>query len=344
MKRINIVVLVLFSILLIINNSCQCSREKSKKGIAEVKPENSEVKIHIERFEKDLFSISPDSVNQAIPRLKAKYGEFFDIFNYVLKLGSSNDPKYPGVLKKFITDYFETLSYNKVMEVYPNLEKLSLDLNNAFTTYKEYFPNKRIPRVYTWVSGWNQQVVTTDTILGIGLDLFLGRNCEFYFNLQLANYIHYTFQREYIVPECIKTWGKTQFDFNDSACNVLGKVLYEAKIQYFAKKILPTTPDSLLYGFTPNQLKWCISNKEKMWTYLVEHKMFFLTDLMTIKKLAEPAPFTVYFTNESPGRATIWLGQKIIEAYMKNNPEITLPQLMQESDYQKILRKSNFKP
>ena len=81
-----------------------------------------------------------------------------------------------------------------------------------------------------------------------------------------------------------------------------------------------------------------------MWTYLLEHKLLFSTDYMTIRKLVYPAPFTVYFTNESPGRSVVWIGYKIIEGYMENNKDVTLLQLMQESDYQKILRKSNYKP
>jgi len=344
MRRTSSIATIIFFTTMVIISSCQCNREKKGQISATSLVKRTEVKIHIERFEKDLFSISPDSMSLAILNLKAKYGELFDIFNYALKLGSPKDPRYPQALKKFITDYFENLSYNKVIDVYPNLDNLTNELNKAFTTYKEYFPDKRVPRVYTWLSGWNRAVVTSDTILGIGLDLFLGRNCEFYTELQLAKYIRYTLQREYIVPECIKTWAITQFEFKDSAYNVLSKMLYEAKIQFFAKKILPDTPDSLLFGFTTNQVKWCDNNREQMWTYLVEHKMLFSTDLMTIKKLVDPAPFTLYFTKESPGQATVWLGYKIIEAYMNNNKEIKLPQLMEEKDYQKILRKSNFKP
>lgn len=344
MKRTNALISVILFVSVFIISSCQNNREKKGSVQVGTKEPKQVVNLHIERFEKDLFSINPDSVKEAVPMLKNKYGEFFEIFNFVLKLGAPKDPRYTELLKKFITDYFENLSYNKVIEVYPNLDKLTSDLNMAFTNYKEYFPGKRVPRVFTWISGWNQSIVTSDTILGIGLDLFLGKECEYYSNLGLAKYIRYTLQKEYIVPECIKTWGNTEFEFKGAENNVLNNMLYKAKIWYFAKKILPQTPDTLLFGFTPGQLKWCNNNKEQMWTYLVEHKMLFSTDLMTIKKLIDPAPFTLYFTKESPGTAAVWLGYKIIEAYMKNNTNVSLPELMQEKDYQMLLRKSNFKP
>ena len=58
----------------------------------------------------------------------------------------------------------------------------------------------------------------------------------------------------------------------------------------------------------------------------------------------EETPFTKQFGNDSPGRLGIFLGWKLIQSYMKNNPEVTLPELMQISDYQKILNNSKFKP
>ena len=73
-------------------------------------------------------------------------------------------------------------------------------------------------------------------------------------------------------------------------------------------------------------------------------KLLFSTDLLTINKLVNPAPFTVFFTRESPGKAVVWVAYKVVEAYMKKNKEVTLPQLMRERDYQKILRMSKFKP
>jgi hypothetical protein len=224
------------------------------------------------------------------------------------------------------------------------LNELSDQLTAAFSNYKEYFPEKRIPHIYSCISGWNQSVVTSDTILAIALDKYLGRHCDFYERLQFEHYMRYTMQREYIVPDCMKAWGYTTFEFRDSANCLLNNILYEGKIAYFINKMIPEAHDTIIFGFTPAQLKWCTNNSEQMWTYLVEHKLLFSTNNLTIRKLVYPAPFTSYFTQESPGRAAVWLGYKIVNAYMKHNVDVSLSQLMQETDYQKILRMSNFKP
>lgn len=327
-------------------SSCKCDREKKKDAVqdkqASVVHENV---IEIKRFEKDLFSINIDSVPEYVPVLKAKYREFFDIYNYkIIQLGSADDPKYPESLKNFVTDYYMNMNYQRVIKTFPDVKQLENDLNAAFKNYRMEFPNGTVPSVYTCISGWNQSVFTSDTIMGIALDKYLGVDCEFYEKLGIANYMRYTLDKPYITSDCMRNWGYTEFAFNDSASSVLSNMLYEGKIMYFVKSMLPEVHDTIVFGYTPDQLKWCNKNKGEMWSYLVEHKMLFSTDYMMLRKLFFAAPFTAYFTKESPGKAAVWLGYKIIESYLEANKDVTLHQLMQDKDYQKILRKSNFQP
>jgi uncharacterized protein YjaZ len=81
-----------------------------------------------------------------------------------------------------------------------------------------------------------------------------------------------------------------------------------------------------------------------MWQYLIEHDLLFVTDQFTIRKLIDEAPFTSYFTNQSPGKAGVWLGFRIVESYMNRNPEIKLEDLMKNTDFQKILEDSKYSP
>lgn len=326
--------------------SCKCNREKNINRAQDSTVTSVQGKpIEIIRFEKDLFSINIDSVPGYIPRLKSKYREFFDIYNYkILQLGSSDSPKYSELLKGFITDYYMNLNYQRVLSVFPDVKQSESELTAAFRIFKEEFPNGKIPRVYTCLSGWNQSVFTSDTLMGIALDKYLGRDCEFYEKLGIAKYMRNTLDKAYITSDCMRNWGYTSFYFNDSASNVLGNMLYEGKIMYFVKKMVPEKDDTIVFGYTPDQLKWCKKNTGEMWSYMVEHKMLFSTDYMMLRKLFFAAPFTNYFTNESPGKAAIWLGYQIIESYMKANKDVTFQQLMEDTDYQKILRKSNFQP
>jgi uncharacterized protein YjaZ len=121
-------------------------------------------------------------------------------------------------------------------------------------------------------------------------------------------------------------------------------MIYEGMLMYFTSQVLPNHPDSLIFGFTPNHMKFLKSNEKYMWTYLIEHKQLFSTESFAIQRFIGDAPFTQGFPNESPGRAVVWIGYRIVKEYMNRNKEVTLAMLMNERDYQKILNRSKYTP
>jgi len=50
------------------------------------------------------------------------------------------------------------------------------------------------------------------------------------------------------------------------------------------------------------------------------------------------------FTKESPGKIGQWIGFKIVESYMKQNPQTTLEELFSIESAQEIMRKSKYNP
>jgi hypothetical protein len=81
-----------------------------------------------------------------------------------------------------------------------------------------------------------------------------------------------------------------------------------------------------------------------MWTKLIEKKYLFNTDRFTIDKFILEGPYTKDFGRESPARAAVWICYKIVSSYIAGNPEITLPGLMEEKNYLKILNQSSYNP
>jgi hypothetical protein len=108
--------------------------------------------------------------------------------------------------------------------------------------------------------------------------------------------------------------------------------------------MLPATSDEMIFGFTPGQMKFCRNNESQMWLYLVENNLLFSSDQLTIRKLTGEAPFTGYFSKESPGRAAVWIGFRIIEAYMLKNPDIKMGDMINNVDVQGILEKARYNP
>ena len=61
-------------------------------------------------------------------------------------------------------------------------------------------------------------------------------------------------------------------------------------------------------------------------------------------KYTADGPFTSALSKESAPRIGYWTGWQIIKQYMDHNPEVTVEQLMKETDAQKILTKAKYKP
>ncbi|MDR2848749.1 MAG: hypothetical protein LBV39_06550 [Bacteroidales bacterium] len=303
-----------------------------------------EVQIKIDRLEQSLFTIPIDSIPAAIPRLQQHYGNLFELYNQrILAIGSSNSPQYPQRLVEFLTDVHMYAAYQKITECYPNIADLEKDLSAAFSEYHRHFPHHSIPSVYTLLSGFNQSISIDENLLAISLDKYLGANEPFYARLGIPVYQRRLFDKAYIVPDCMKAVALTDFPDTDTTNHVLSNILYEGKITYFIRQMLPNTPDSLIFGYTADQLKWCKNNTRQMWTFLVEKKLLYRTDELMISKLVNPAPFTSLFTRESPGRAAVWVGYQIVEAYVKRQKP-SLEQLMKNNDWIDILNEAKFKP
>jgi hypothetical protein len=300
---------------------------------------NINLSVEIQRLDRDIFNMSADSLHH-------KYGVFFDYYTEgVLDIGNYNDSAFHEYLEMFKADSIVLKAYADVNAQYPDLKNLTDKLTTAFKYYRHYFPDKYIPKVYTYISGYNQSFILTDSVLAIGLDKYLGADYEFYNRLQFHKYLSRNMYPEKIVSDYIETLIGSEWDLNTRKNNdLISKMLYEGKIFYAAKMILPDEDDSRIFGFTTDQIRWCKNNEKTMWITLIENKLLFSTDHFMIRKLTDFAPYTSEFTTESPGKACNWIGYNIIAKYMKNNPQISLQELMDNDDYRKIFEQAKYKP
>jgi len=332
----------LILIVILLSGTISCKRDQYKINISGISTD-----ISVKRLEKELFSVDPEDIIGNLPAIKENFKGFLQLFSEVINTGDISDPEFGNYLVSFVTDRQNNEVYTEVMKVFPDTEMIEKGLENAFRHYLYYFPAGKVPDVYTCITGFNNSIITGDSSLGIGLDRYLGAECKYYPRLQIYNYLAARMTPEYVVSDCMFGWGASEWIFsamNYPSENVLASMIHEGKLRYFQKCMLPEVKDEIIFGFTPAQMNFCRNNEGQMWHSLMENELLFKTDQFTIRKLTGEAPFTSYFTNESPGRAAVWIGFRIVESYMKKNQNISLEELMTGTDIQGMLESARYNP
>jgi hypothetical protein len=316
-----------------------------KRNPLDVKISNIDLDFEISRFEKELFSMDMDSLPEKVQYLSLKYDDFLDVFSFhIISIGLPSESAYAAYLGMFISDRLNREVYDTTMSVFNDLTQLENTFTNAFKRYKYHFPEKDIPQVVSYISRFNYPHFTVGNYIGIGLDMYLGTENEYYSRMGLPRYQVQNMFREKIPSDAFNSFGNSVLPYTPESDNLLSRMIHQGKIMYFVDALLPDQPDSLKIGFSLLQMKWCQNNEKQMWEYLIENKLLFSTEAMVMQKILGPAPFTSFFTSESPGRTGIWIGWQLVRSYAAKNKNLSVADILNETDYQKILRESGYNP
>lgn len=326
----------LLFISLLILTSCNKNRFK-------IDTDKVDLNVKIERFDQDFMNMNQSHLDQSVQAMRNKYGDFFDRYTAnVVMMGLPDSNQYLPRIQGFLRDSMVREVYKETQKVFADVSDIQKETNDAFKYVKYYFPEKRIPRLAMHISGFNQSIVATKDFISISIDNYLGADYAPYkgivYEYQLQN-----MTRNKVAPDIMLGYLMSEFPVENSG-SLLGCMLSRAKILYLQSIFMPERPEEDIMGYTKTQLDWCSKNEKNMWNYLVENKQLYTTSQLVCAKYINPAPFTTYFTQDSPGQAAIWLGLQIIKSYMDNNTSVTLPELMKENNYQKILEESKYKP
>lgn len=339
-KSFGILISVIFLSLLFLNSCNSCNRDKDKKHAvkkSQLKEIQEQIKISIDRYEQDLFKVRKDFFQEDLLAVQKKYPFFLE--------GDLSDVRNQKQLWDYINDPLIKEVFHQTQKVFPNLNDLTKNIHESMSYYKSYYPNEKIPRIYTYVSGFDYElpIKYMDTLLIVALDMYLGENSKYYDQLGIPKYVSYHYQPEFIVPDCFKEIAYRHTPDPKTRITLLDYMIFEGKRYYFAECMMPDSPDTLIIGYPNAKLQWAIANEGNIWAYLIENNLLYSKDNRAIVKFINEAPFTSVFAKESPGRIGTWVGWQIVRTYM-NNCDVKLPDMMKDVNYRGILEKSKYKP
>lgn len=308
------------------------------------KVEHISVEVELTSFYEDLFS-STNNIEEHLSDLELKYGDFFIQYcTRVIATGHPREDSFVSNMEKFLSYPPNQEVLDSVRLVYEENQWLKDELEQGFKYYKYYFPEAEVPHVYMHISGFNQSVVVDSTWLSISVEKYLGADCIFYEWLTIPVYMRRSMLPERVVPDVFKALAMSEYAYNDSVDHLLNQMVYEGKVLYFVEKMQPFLPDTILFNYSFDQLKWSKKHEAAVWASIVERKHLFSTDKLVIQRYIGDSPFTYFFGQDSPGKVAHYIGYRIVQNYMRKNPNVNLEELMKMDNGQEIFTQSGYRP
>jgi hypothetical protein len=318
------------------------SCSKSNQFKIDTSKNRIEVKIH--RFDKDLLSLDTTNIKAGVKGLYVQYHNFLPVFtSEILDTTATDTVAVCNLFHQFLTNKTFKPVNKKTMQTFSNISDIEKKVSDAYTYIHYYFPDVKLPEIYFFVSGFNRSIMMNNKFIGLGTDLYLGSNYPAYKDMTYE-YMKYDMRRECVATDLVSTTLFRMFVMNSSEYRLLDNMLFRGKVMYLLSTFMPDEKPEDIMGYTKEQWKWSKTNEKQIWAHIIDQKDLFSTDLQLIRKYMNDAPFTAPISQESPGRLGTWIGWQIAKSYMDNNPKVTLPELMKENNYQKMLEDSGYRP
>ena len=295
--------------------------------------------VQLHRFDKVLFETPVEQLPSKLQEVRNEYST--ELLNLHLE-----DADFMQMLTGFVSDPTMKDVYHLVDSVLGDMQPQAEQLGAALQKAKELNPDLRYDKVYTFVSGmfdYNMRVGCNSHELIISVDQYVLPYTGRYGYFGSPVFLVQQSRPEYMVADCMTAIAREHIAIpQDRDMALLDYMVSEGKAIYFAQQVLPGTPDSILMRYTASQTNWMKENEEHVWSYFLQNKLLYETDYMRFHNLIDDAPKTNAFRDSSP-RTTDYIGWRIVSQYMQRSGS-TLQELFDETDAQKILNQSNYRP
>lgn len=338
-------------IIILVTPSC-------RQGIPPIPKEIPETPVSIARFDQDFFAMDTTQLDAELDRLAGRYGYFLPAYlTAILGIDPSN-PQAEAAILAFLQSYAP-------------VQQRAATLAEAHESQWQQEMAEALRRMRYRVPGWQPDSpfvmtlftgpmdayerfsigdygdVRTENGVGVALQFHLGASDPVY-DAGMESGALYAYQVRRFAPDmvvvnAVKNLLDDAFPYTAAARPMLEEMVEKGKRLYLLKEILPTTPDSLLTGYTGSQLEGCYANEAVIWQFFVQNDLLYSIEPSLKQQYLADGPKTPELGDASPGYIGLFTGWQIVKAYMAKNKNLPLPQLM-EVPADRLFRESGYKP
>ena len=284
---------------------CQCCNSKDNN-------------YSINRFDKDLLYLSDNYSDSAFFAFDEKYSDLFSIYyNSILKGPSDSldsKSKIQFISSILNNSHFNDL-YNDVICEFANMEEEEIILSKASIRFYKIFNNSYIPQIYTHVSPFGYSVITSDSLISVSLDNYLGSDYIGY------NGIFYKYQlpkkeRKMIIPDIFRGWIYAKYPHKQTS--LIDGMIYEGAVIYAIEIILDDYDVSDILAYDKMKIKWCEDNESLIWDAIIKSNHLYSDDPFIYSKYINEAPYCTALNGDVPAEIGKWIGYKIVSNYISD--------------------------
>ena len=304
------------------------------------------VAVEVVRFDSAQLAVRADSAYSDISQLYADYEAFMPVFvEGILGIPSEDTAYFSQLYVDFLTDTAMGFAQTNALAqtLFADIDSLQTALNTAFSRLHYLYPEWTVPTVYLFVSGFNSSVMYYDDMIGVGVDMYLGSDYPYY-NQVVYDYQKPTMRKECVVVDVMKLYLSYHMAYNSTTNRLLDQMIFRGKQLFLLSQLLPDEPVWNVMGYTQAQWEWCVHYEQAIWNRIMQKRDLFKTESTVLSSYLNEGPFTAEVTQDSPGRLGQWVGWRIVDSYMRHNKDVSIYDLLNESNAQALLEQSFYRP
>jgi hypothetical protein len=310
-----------------------CS-EKKVDGFEEVDVSKIPISVKIIRIDRELLATKSPAEVSAILKKYPRYAiEFLQA-----------PPDSPELSKALFTpiqnpDY--QAFFKETDHVFGDLAALEKEFEEAFKHIKFYYPAFKEPQIMATFTGLANDLYVSDSLVVVSLEAFLGSKAKY--RPDQPTYLLNRYDRQYIVPTVIRFFSKKFVKVDPTDQSMVADMVFHGKSNEFLLNMIPNVSDSVLMGYTQQEIANTWEAQDLVYGHFIENKLFFETNPARKDKYLIERPHTNEVGPACPGRIGQWLGWRIVDKYRTENPKITFLELMNNTNAKAIFEQSKYR-
>ncbi|RZK20815.1 MAG: gliding motility lipoprotein GldB [Hymenobacter sp.] len=297
------------------------------------------VAVRLQHLERSFFEIKNAAAGLQFMQAHPVFARYY------LQVGQAPSPAaLAGSLAQLATNASLQKLEQQTAAAFADSAALQRDLGAMLGRVKYYFPDFRTPPVATtYISGLlGKDIFVNDSLLVISLDWFAGPKASY--RPDLPQYMLRRYTPAHVLPTLALAMSSKYDRHNLTSTSMLDQMVDQGKRLYFVGQMLPCAADSLLLGYSAKELTGLRFNEAKVWGHFLENNLLYSAAPFEIQKYVGERPNVPEIDRTAPGRVGQWVGLQIVRKYMAEHPGVTLAQLMAQTDAQRILNESHYRP